>query len=38
MSYSVKPGNIFGRIGTSLGQGLAESIPKEARRANFLKG
>lgn len=32
MTYSVSPGNIFGRIGTSIGKGLAESIPKEAER------
>lgn len=38
MSYSVKPGSIFGRIGTELGRGLAESIPKEAERTRLAKG
>ena len=38
MSYEVKPGSIFGRIGTELGKGLAESIPKEAERTRLAKG
>lgn len=31
-AFTVKQGNIFGRIGGALGQGLAESIPKEVER------
>lgn len=38
MSYSVKPGNIFGRIGANLGQGLAEQIPKEVERNRLAQG
>lgn len=37
-SYNVKQGNIFGRIGTELGRGLAESIPKEVERNRLAKG
>lgn len=29
MSYQVKQGNIFGRIGTGIGKGLSEQVPKE---------
>lgn len=38
MSYKVGQGSIFGRIGTELGKGLAESIPKEAERYRLSKG
>lgn len=38
MSYSVRPGNVFGRIGEGLGKGLAESIPKEAERYRLRQG
>lgn len=38
MSYEVKPSSIFGRIGTELGKGLAESIPKEAERTRLSSG
>jgi hypothetical protein len=38
MSYSVKPGNIFGRIGSSIGKGLAEQIPKEVARERLASG
>jgi len=38
MSYSVKQGSIFGRIGTELGKGLAEQIPKEAERTRLSQG
>jgi hypothetical protein len=38
MSYSVKPGDIFGRIGTELGKGLAEQIPKETERNRLASG
>lgn len=32
MSYSVKQGDIFGRIGTGIGKGLSEQVPKELER------
>jgi hypothetical protein len=32
MAQEIKQGSIFGRIGTGLGQGLAEQIPKEIER------
>lgn len=32
MSYSVSPGNFAGRIGSGLGQGISEQIPKETER------
>jgi len=32
MAYSVKPASIFGRVGTGIGKGLAEQIPKEMER------
>lgn len=38
MSYSVKQGNIFGRIGSGLAQGLSEQIPKEIERARLSQG
>jgi len=38
MSYSVRPGNVFGRIGEGLGKGLSESIPKEAERIRLKQG
>jgi hypothetical protein len=38
MSYSIKPGNLFGRIGTELGKGLAEQIPKEVERTRLAQG
>jgi hypothetical protein len=38
MSYSVKPGNLLGRIGTGFGQGLAEQIPKEIERHRLASG
>lgn len=38
MSYSVKPGNIFGRIGTGIGKGLGEQIPKEIERTRLASG
>lgn len=42
MSYEVKPGNIWGRLGQGLGQslsqGLAEQIPKEADRFRLAQG
>lgn len=38
MSYSVKPGNIFGRIGTGIGKGLAEQLPKEIERGRLSAG
>lgn len=38
MSYEVKQGNIFGRIGTGIGQGLAEQLPKEVERYRLTKG
>ncbi len=34
----IKQGNIFGRIGTGLGKGLAEQIPKEIERNRLASG
>lgn len=38
MSYSVKPGDIAGRIGQGLGQGLAEQAPQEMERYRLSQG
>lgn len=38
MSYEVKQGNVFGRIGTGVGQGLAEQVPKEIERNRLSSG
>lgn len=38
MSYSVKQGNIFGRIGSGIGQGLSEQVPKEIERYRLSEG
>ncbi len=38
MAQSIKQGNIFGRVGSSLGKGLAEQIPKETERYRLSKG
>lgn len=38
MAYSVKPANIFGRIGTGLGKGLADQLPKEMERNRLASG
>jgi len=38
MSYSVKPGDIAGRLGLGLGQGLAEQIPKETEHYRLSQG
>lgn len=38
MSYSVKPGSILGRIGSEIGKGLADQIPKEVERNRLAKG
>lgn len=38
MSYSIKPGSIFGRIGTGVGKGLAEQLPKEIERQRLSAG
>jgi hypothetical protein len=37
-SYEVKQGNIFGRIGTGLGKGLADQLPKEIDRGRLASG
>jgi hypothetical protein len=40
MAQTIKQGNIFGRIGSSFGQGLAESVPKgydQGRLSNSLQ-
>jgi len=34
----IKQGNIFGRIGTGFGQGLAEQLPKEVERSRLAYG
>ncbi len=38
MSYSVKSGNIFGRIGAGLAKGLSEQLPKEVERHRLSSG
>ena len=37
-SYKVKPANIFGRIGSGIGKGLAEQLPKEIERGRLASG
>lgn len=34
----IKQGNIFGRIGSGIGQGLAEHAPKEIERSRLASG
>ena len=38
MSQKISQGNIFGRIGSGIGQGLAEQIPKEIDRGRLSSG
>lgn len=38
MAQKIKQGNIFGRLGSGIGQGLAEQIPKEIERSRFSSG
>lgn len=38
MSYEVKQGNIFGRIGTGIGKGFAEQFPKDFQRERMAEG
>jgi len=38
MSYSVKQGDIFGRIGEQIGKGLADQVPKEVENYRLRKG
>jgi hypothetical protein len=38
MAQYIKQGNIFGRIGTGIGKGLAEQIPKEIERKRLASG
>ena len=38
MSYSIKQAPLSARLGTSLGQGLAEQVPKEVERYRLSKG
>lgn len=38
MVQYIKQGNIFGRIGTNLGKGLAEQLPKEVERGRLAAG
>lgn len=37
-SYQVKQPNIFGRIGSGIGQGMAEQLPKEMERFRLAEG
>jgi hypothetical protein len=38
MSYEIKQGDLFGRIGTGVGKGLAETVPKEVERYRLSSG
>lgn len=38
MAQYIKQGNIFGRIGTGIGKGLAEQLPKEIERGRLASG
>lgn len=38
MSYQVKPGSVFGRLGGGTGQALSEMIPQEVQRYRLSKG
>jgi len=38
MAQQIKQANIFGRIGTGLGRGLAEQLPKEVERNRLASG
>jgi hypothetical protein len=38
MAQKIKQGNIFGRIGTGVGKGLAEQLPKEIERGRLASG
>ena len=38
MAQYIKQGNIFGRIGSGLGKGLAEQLPKEVERGRLQSG
>jgi len=38
MSYQVKQGDIFGRVGEGLGKGLSEQLPKEVERYRLSQG
>lgn len=38
MAYEVKNANIFGRVGTGIGKGLADQVPKEIERYRLAEG
>ena len=38
MAQYIRNANIFGRVGTGIGQGLAESLPKEIERGRLQSG
>lgn len=38
MATYIKQGNIFGRIGTGIGKGLSEQVPKEIERSRLASG
>jgi len=38
VAQKIKQGNIFGRLGSGIGQGLAEQIPKEIDRSRLASG
>lgn len=38
MAQKIKQGNIFGRVGTGIGKGLAEQLPKEVERSRLASG
>lgn len=38
MSYQVKQGNIFGRVGQQAGKGLSEQLPEEVQRYRLSQG
>lgn len=38
MAQYIKQGNLFGRVGTGIGQGLSEQLPKEIERGRLASG
>jgi hypothetical protein len=38
MTYQVKPGDLFGRVGSDIGKGLAEQLPQEIKNQRLASG